>query len=393
MIIHSDALQELRKFDNDSIDLVCTDPPYGYNFMGKDWDKAVPSVDIWKECLRVLKPGAWCFVMSAPRSDVQRHMIANIEDAGFRIDFTPIYWTYSSGFPKAGNISKLVDKRLGKERRVVRITQSGGHKRSMTVNKEQGFRPSDYYPEGNKFTDNDPITNEAKSLHGSYAGFQPKPAIEVVIVAMKPLSEKTYVDQALKSSKGITWLDNCRIPVQDNDRHTYGVNGDEPSNPTDTAYGRYSRIAYEQNPQGRFPANLLVSDNVLGDFSRYFDLDAWVRKHTKWASTFPFAIISKASKKEKSTGLLDSDKDPTVAKNNHPTCKPLELMSYLITLGSREGDTILDPFVGSGTTVIAAEKLDRVGIGIELDAEYIDIANARLSHSKNDHRPTQGSLL
>lgn len=115
MIINNDCLDALKSFNDEYIDLICTDPPYGYSFMGKDWDKAVPSVEIWQECLRVLKPGSFMCVMSALRSDVQNAMISRLMEAGFRLDFTPIYWTYASGFPKAGNVSKLVDKRLAAE--------------------------------------------------------------------------------------------------------------------------------------------------------------------------------------------------------------------------------------------------------------------------------------
>lgn len=115
MIIHGDALEKLKDLDDDSIDLICTDPPYGYSFMGKDWDKAVPSVEIWQECLRVLKPGAFCFVMSAPRSDVQMHMIQNLTEAGFRMDFTPLIWSYAAGFPKAMNVKRKALKDIATE--------------------------------------------------------------------------------------------------------------------------------------------------------------------------------------------------------------------------------------------------------------------------------------
>src|SRR5207302_1574406 len=89
------------------------DPPYGYSFMGKDWDKAVPPTEVWKECLRVLKPGAFAFIMSAPRLDVLSQMSLRIEQAGFEIGFTPIFWTYATGFPKAMNVGKAVDERSG----------------------------------------------------------------------------------------------------------------------------------------------------------------------------------------------------------------------------------------------------------------------------------------
>lgn len=107
MIVHADCLEHMKTMDADSVDLIVTDPPYGYSFMGKDWDKAVVGVETWRECLRVLKPGAFAFVMSAPRQDVLGKMIVNLTDAGFKTDFTSIYWTYSSGFPKASRVSML----------------------------------------------------------------------------------------------------------------------------------------------------------------------------------------------------------------------------------------------------------------------------------------------
>ena len=104
-----------------------------------------------------------------------------------------------------------------------------------------------------------------------------------------------------------------------------------------------------------------------GSFSRYFDLDAWDKAARK---TFPFLIVPKPAKSEKNKG-------PDA--NNHPTVKPLKLMRYLITLTTREGDTVLDPFVGSGTTCVAAKELNREYIGIDREAEYVENANARLA--------------
>ena len=115
-LLLGDSLDVLKEIESESVDLLCTDPPYGYSFMGKSWDKTLPDIGIFKECLRVLKPGSFAFVMSAPRSDVCARMMLMLEDAGFEIGFTPIYWTYASGFPKAMNIGKAVDKRLGMER-------------------------------------------------------------------------------------------------------------------------------------------------------------------------------------------------------------------------------------------------------------------------------------
>lgn len=111
-IIQGDCLEVLKRFKESSIDTIITDPPYGYSFMGRDWDKAVPSIEIWKECLRVLKDGAFLMVMSAPRQDVLSQMIVRIGEAGFKTEFSPLIWCFASGFPKASNIQKKILKDL-----------------------------------------------------------------------------------------------------------------------------------------------------------------------------------------------------------------------------------------------------------------------------------------
>lgn len=197
MLILGDSAQKLKELPDNSVDLICTDPPYGYSFMGKDWDKAVPSIEIWKECLRVLKPGAFAFIMSAPRSDVLSRMIVRIEDAGFRVDFTPIYWTYSSGFPKAMNIGKMVDKRMGVKRGIIGHQTLKGNA-AVSIKEKGGTFVSGASLTGVKEIELTVATSdEAKALDGSYGNFSPKPAVEVVIVAQKPRTEKTSVDQAL----------------------------------------------------------------------------------------------------------------------------------------------------------------------------------------------------
>ena len=392
-LIRGDCLYCLSKIEANSVDQVATDPSYGIKFMGKDWDKALPSIEIWIEVLRVLKPGAFAFIMASPRQDVLSRMIRILEEAGFVIGFTSLYWTYANGFPKAYNMAKSVGASL--------------------------------------------ITDKAKKLDGSYAGFQPKPAVEVILVVMKPCEKRSYTEQALADGKGITWLDDCRIPYGTEIRstgecHEYG-GGDTTEK--DWKQG----IEKQAHEKGRFPANLLVSDGVICDgrkhttgswrrwnngskvfggskgdtytewkkvkkqvlaYSHYFSLDAWADLNLqnlpeKVQQNLPFFIVPKASKKEKNAGL-DNMKEKkvndgrkkendtafqrgaTLRKNTHPTVKPLTLMSYLITMGSRPGDVVLDPFCGSGTTCIAAHKLQRRSIGIELNPEYFRIAQARL---------------
>jgi len=270
---------------------------------------------------------------------------------------------------------------------------------------------------------------------------------------MKPIDEKTYVEQALKNGKGVTWLGDCRIPYEENCRLEKGgsyVGNRTGSNAKSFYQHGNENIDYDEPlPEGRFAANLIIQDDVLddgkvtkstggrtekkkgwgkfgggtkevikeqpgygdtGEFSRYFNLDAWWESRIKQLpesvqKTFPFMIVPKASKSEKNKGLdklpkkksssmpgrrlaedmsnskIDNDvtgRFVTEKQNFHPTVKPIELMSYLITLGSREGDLVVDPFVGSGTTCVAAKMLERNYVGIEKEEDYILIANERI---------------
>lgn len=353
-LILGDSEIVLSGIPDNSIDCIVTDPPYGYGFMGNGWDHSVPKTDIWNECLRVLKPGAFAFIMSAPRQDVLGRQIFCIEEAGFCVDFTPIYWAYASGFPKLANVSKAIDKKAGAVRKII--------KRNPNSRENCGISNTIYESGtvGKTAYITLPATEKAKELDGSYAGFQPKPAVEVIIVAMKPLKEKTFTEQAESNKKGVTWLDDCRIPNQDNE------NAD------------------------RLPANLVVSDAVLGGHSKFFDIDKWTERY------LPFLIVPKASKREKDAGIegeireIDTrtdrakgsmvEKGLQPGKNIHPTVKPLKLMSYLITMGSRPGDIVLDPFCGTATTCIAATILKRDYVGVEISKEYQEIALKRLEY-------------
>ena len=454
-LINGDSIDELKKLKDNSVDLLCTDPPYGYGFMGKSWDKMLPPREIFEESLRVLKPGSFAFVMSAPRSDVQYRMSQMLDEVGFEIGYTPIYWTYATGFPKAMNIGKMIDKRLGAKREVIGIKKRGdveeAKKRGTTFTQAEANRNNkDIFGYGEEEITSGPASDEAKKLDGSYGGYQPKPAIEVVIVAMKPLSQKGYLDQALDNQKGITWLDDCRIPFAGmNDKEQFDKDNvagqmnfdgryekdsgkmyeggwDKPMRKTtkrkprqDGQVFKSSGFGVDENatasPLGRFTANLLVSDDTLEeDFSRYYSLDAWWNSRMdklpdEVRNTFPFLVVPKASKSEKNKGLENFTPKPVaygnqaqaelkrgnldfVAKgdgtkhgkvemklNTHPTVKPLNLMSYLVTLGSRKDDVVLDPFMGSGTTPMACVTLDRKYVGIEREDDYFKIAEARVN--------------
>lgn len=451
----TDNLPFLRQIPSDSIDLLATDPPYGYSFMGKDWDKALPPTTVWKECLRILKPGAFAFIMSSPRQDVLSQMIVRIGQAGFETGFTSIYWVYASGFPKSTNISKSIDKKLGLKREIIGVKQHSVNFENAKKNKI-GFLQDPANKNNTKCFGygeeniTKPFSPQAKLLNNSYAGFQPKPAVEIIIVAMKPLSGNSYVEQALKNSHGITWLDNCRIPYQSKSDYEEVVNnfkgGIERATDSKETWKLHGGgwklgegIVIPDETKGRFPANLLVSDDILNDgkkhsagdltgqygtegyvygvykretplylkgnpvdsFSRYFDLDKWFEERIKTLpaevqKVYPFLIVPKASPSEKNENLPNSSyickrkdlfnedepngfRDSLIGKSNiHPTVKPIKLFSYLITLGSRENDIILDPYIGSGTTAVSSLMLDRKFIGIDNDADYCKIANERI---------------
>ena len=412
-IIIGDCKDVLKKYPDESIDCIVTDPPYGYSFMGLSWDKVLPSPEALTECCRVLKPGAFGFFMCAPRQDVLSRMIIRLEDAGFNVNFSSMYHTYSSGFPKSQNVSKVIDRRAGAEREVIGVREDFKNKKAAETKRGSDSKRdrNDFHDPGRGgFRDPSqswnitlPATPDAKKLDGSYGGMQLKPAVEIIIVCMKPLSEKTYVDQALANGKGVSWLNDCRIPSE---------------TPLEVGSGgRNNKRLFQQstptemglNYNGRFPANLLVSDDVLnngiiyksgdikpeynhsgsktanvygerawnpatfkansGSFSRYFDLDAWFASKLpeQAQKTYPYLIVPKPAKSEKNKYI----------ENKHPTVKPLKLMSYLITMGSREGDLILDPFAGSGTTLEACTLLNRWFVGIDIDEENRSLMEAR----------------
>jgi site-specific DNA-methyltransferase (adenine-specific) len=341
-------------------------------------------------------------------------MSRRLVEAGFRIDFSPIFWTYQTGFPKAENIAKAIDKRLGVQPEVVGERRQNGAKFKLIQREIDNGGFND--PNRTSFKITKPVSEQAKMLDGAFGGFQPKPAVEVIIVAIKPPNTKTWVDQALENRKGVTWLDDCRIPLAEGE-NLEKIPKNERKLDTNNQ-GRGFKSVSRDN-RGRFPANLLVSDEVLDDdvrsLSRHFSLDAWWKERIKKLpenvqKTFPFLNVPKPSPKEKNMGLDDM---PEVVKSNlplrdgsgnyveneygdgsrstrntktrnvHPTIKPLKLLSYLVTLGSRPGDVVLDTYLGSGTTAMACRMLGRNFIGIEINPEYCEIARKRLSAISN----------
>ncbi len=384
-ILLGNCLEVMKEMPSESISEMVTDPPYGYSFMQNEWDIDVPSVEIWQECLRIMKPGAFGFVFSAPRQDVLAKMIVNLGKAGFVTGFSSIYWVYNTGFPKSLNIGKVIDKKLGMKREVV-------SREKITF----GIGGASERLGGEKIVDL-PASVEAKAMDGSYAGYNPKPAAEVIIVVMKPLSEKSYTEQAMKNGLGVTWLDDCKIPYDESKKKD---NKDRRMNCCDVFGWEKPEEKPEKNEEPRFPANLICSNNSLEKDSKFFDLDKWWEEKVKrlpedLQKTFPALVVPKPASSEKNEDLHNIEETKRkvrwkqsvednwadiemTSKNIHPTVKPLKLCSYLIVLGSKKGDIVLDPFVGSGTTALSAKMNSRKFVGIEMDERYIKIAEERV---------------
>jgi len=399
-IIQGDCIEEMRKLEPNSVDTIITDPPYGLSFMGKKWDYDVPSIDTFKEMLRVAKPGATMLCFAGTRT--QHRMAVNIEDAGWILKDC-IMWLYGSGFPKATDISKQLDK--GHKREVVGKGKSG----KTAIWQEQGGM-------GN-FDITTPKTDQAKLWNG-WKSHGLKPAYEPIIVAMKP-NEGSYAQNALKHGVAGLNIDGGRIGTEDslgrkNNVNPYGSSRTWSVSKTPPQDNR------DNPPQGRFPANIILDEEAgrmldeqsgiikTGNIKPHINQGSSFQASKKITATFAgdkggasrFFYVAKASKAERNLGCEELEEKqnigvryttmagdgrdnpevkPVSGKNNHPTVKPIKLMEYLCLLTKTPtGGTVLDPFAGSGTTALACIRTGRPYIMIEKDPEYIKIIKARV---------------
>lgn len=357
---HGDCLDVLRTMPDASVDAVVTDPPYGLSFMGKRWDYDVPSVEIWAECLRVLKPGGHLLAFAGTRT--QHRMAVRIEDAGFEIRDL-IAWVYGSGFPKSLDVSKALDK-------------AEGHWRGKAgeVVSDNGAMSGGNYSRTPK---GEPITAAA-----AWAGWGTalKPALEPITVARKPLAG-TVAENVLRHGTGGLNIDGCRVgDTVETWPATRSYGGGTEYAFTHTSGGVINSQPTGAAPAGRWPANLIHDGSEeaaepLGSAARFF-------------------YCAKASKRDRDEGLegfaakarptmgsgIGGQPDQQAANNRnfHPTVKPTDLMRYLCRLVTPAGGVVLDPFTGSGSTGKAAILEGFRFIGIEREAEYVEIARARI---------------
>ena len=401
-----DCLDVLRTIDTNTIDAIVTDPPYGLSFMGKRWDYDVPSVEVWYECLRVLKPGGHLLAFAGTRT--QHRMAVRIEDAGFEIR-DMIAWVYGSGFPKSLDVSKAIDKRGGNAHLTAEIgaaLKAARKSRGITATEadrtycggvtlwswyegrpagqqmptaEVMARVAADWPELQRYADliaeaerevvgqhetdmgglggerlgqkcgdiTAPATPEAQQWAGW--GTALKPALEPITVARKPLIG-TVAANVLEHGTGALNVDGCRVgaearPVMVRTETVVSATAMSGQSTGATSSG-------ELTTAGRWPANLIHDGSeepaaLLGTAARFF-------------------YCAKASRSDRGDG------------NNHPTVKPTDLMRYLCRLVTPPGGTVLDPFMGSGSTGKAAALEGFHFLGIEREAQYLDIARARI---------------
>ena len=413
-LLLGDSKEVLEQLQDNSLDSLVTDPPYLIKFMNKDWDtENSPAGDseFWKLVLKKLKPGAHGVVFGHSR---QHHRVMTaLEDAGFEIRDC-LMWLYGSGFPKSHNISIAIDKQVnGMKHRGKRMNHG------TTLN-TAGEEDLEYNTPVDKHT---ALSTESEKWEGW--GTALKPAYEPIILVRKPIEKKlTIAKNVLKHGVGGINIDDSRIETDEDfsnvsPRPIQKLNSQNHDENSES----YKKAKEKLQQLGRFPANVILDEEA----GKILDEQSGVSKSSdnKWQgennspiygkyekgirqATYSdkggasrFFYCPKVSKKERNLGCdgldgklrsmvnsggLENDPKwaPRVSKNHHPTVKPIALMKYLIKLITPPGGKVLDPFMGSGSTGIAAVLLDNVFIGIEMDEEYYAIAHERLNWASEE---------
>ena len=387
-LLLGNCLEKLAEMPDCSIDAIVTDPPYGLSFMGKKWDYDVPGEDIWRECLRVLKPGGHLLAFAGTRT--QHRMAVRIEDAGFEIR-DMIAWVYGSGFPKSLDVSKAIDKAAGAEREVVgRAIRPDGTTRETVGGRESTPFVANAV-DGDAFI-TAPATPEAQQWAGW--GTALKPALEPITVARKPF-KGTVAANVLAHGTGGLNVDECRVEAGDLNALQKNWDRVQSGSQGIASTGLKAIDLSNRAPSGRWPANLIHdgSDEVMELFPESKGQQGAIsgkepsgktnavygeyqqrnesEPRNDAGSAARFFYCAKTSKRERGEG------------NNHPTVKPIALMRYLCRLVTPPSGTVLDPFMGSGSTGMAAEVEGFNFVGVELDPDYFAIAQQRITNSKS----------
>lgn len=429
-LVLGDCLEVMRTLAPNSVDSIVCDPPYMINFMNKAFDRAkdnpAASVEVWAEAMRVARPGAHLLAFGGDRT--HHRMMCAIEDAGWELR-TCLYWAFGQGFPKSHSVDKAIDKHLKAEREVV------GSKVGLP-----GYRNGETGPQMNAYGNGlsngsaksditAPATDAAKQWLGW--GSALKPAVEIIVMARKPLSEPTIAANVLRWGTGAINVDACRVEGT-KEWGSGHINFAQKHAERNESYKRESFNREERATQGRWPANLLLDEDAAqlldemsgerksgerhpggvrpvgvamgkhpgertgyyppseGGASRFF-----LRVAPDADEPLRFLYCGKASKRDRNSGLdgtkeqkvndgrqtpIDNayQRGETLRQNTNPCVKPEKLMRWLVRLVTPPGGVILDPFLGSGSTLKAAVLEGFDGIGIELSEEYLAIAQRRI---------------
>ena len=416
MILNGDCIEEMQKLIDDGVqvDSVVTDPPYELGFMGRSWDSTGIAFqkETWELAYKLLKPGGHLLAFSASRN--YHRMAVAIEDVGFEIR-DQMMWLYGSGFPKSMNVGKAFDKKLGNERVKTGVMKTHSNKGMIDSEERTAIGAGSF---GQVVSEEVTIGNSEWEGWGTAL----KPAHEPIVMARKPLSEKSIVDNVLKHGTGAINIDECRIegndakyPDTNPDFKDIGRQSKEAIGIDKLSFGQTENAKRKKvvrkprnesgvwtdgnsgmkaegtqyadaDPKGRFPANVM-HDGLDTEWSRYFycpkvskaernkGLDNFKIEKTKGGggtsnNTWYEDDVNAAS------GKFGSEKAPS--KNIHPTVKPQKLMQYLCRMVTPKGGIVLDMFMGSGSTGMAAKDEGFDFIGIEKEKEYFKIAEARI---------------
>ena len=371
-VVCADCIETISQLPDNSVDSICTDPPYGIGFMGKGWDCSVPGSDFAEQAFRVLKPGGHIVAFAATRT-VHRLTVA-LEDAGFEIRDL-ISWLQWQGFPKSTDISKAFDASVGAERKVVGKEANFGASKA----KDGKVAFGDY---AGQWDITEPASDLAKQWNGW--GTALKPAQEPAILARKPL-EGTLVDNFSKWGVGGLNIDATRIPFGDpawpgpQGHEDLDAKQRQQSTPNINLRSvRPGQVWDMFKENGRWPANIY-----------YCPKPSRNEKEEGCDDLQGMSGADAVSRKEGSAGMNNpragAGRTASHVANHHPTVKPVNLMRWLLRLITPKGGKVLEPFAGSGTTLVAAQLEGFSCYGIEREPSYCDIIRARVKHAVGDH--------
>lgn len=379
-LLHGDCREHLSCLPDACVDAVITDPPYGLGFMGKAWDRieSVHAFQLWcadwaDECLRVLKPGAHLLAFGGTRT--YHRLAAGIEDAGFEVRDC-LAWLYATGFPKSLDVSRAIDAAAGVERPDRLVADYGDN--------------AIFSPTRSPLAKGTPVTEQAARWNGW--GTALKPSYEPVVLARKPLTGKVAAN-VVAHGTGALNIDACRAETEDETEGRWPANvlcDEEAAEQIDAASG-------ESVSRATLMEQTLRPGNV-GEIFKKKGIRT-VRGHDDAGGASRFYYVAKASRAERNAGLdgfeehaaserhgyvglpdqrMGREQERRSARNVHPTVKPISLMRWLVRLVTPPGGVVCDPFLGSGTTGIAAVLEARPFIGMEREADYVAISEARI---------------